>query len=41
MSHLTLALLGEGDFLVDGQRQPAAAALLEGQLSLLSNIFPR
>ena len=27
LSHMTLALMGEGDFLVDGQRQPAAAAL--------------
>ncbi len=27
LSHMTLALMGEGDFLVDGQRQPAAAVL--------------
>jgi histidine ammonia-lyase len=27
LSHLTLALLGEGEFMVDGQRQPAAQAL--------------
>ena len=27
LSHMTLALMGEGDFWVDGQRQPAAAML--------------
>jgi len=27
LSHMTLALLGEGEFIVDGQRQPAAQAL--------------
>jgi histidine ammonia-lyase len=27
LSHMTLALMGEGDFLVDGQRQPALAVL--------------
>jgi histidine ammonia-lyase len=27
LSHMTLALLGEGEFLVDGQRRPAAAVL--------------
>ncbi len=27
LSHMTLALMGEGDFLVDGQREPAAAVL--------------
>jgi histidine ammonia-lyase len=27
LSHMTLALMGESDFLVDGQRQPAAQAL--------------
>ena len=27
LSHMTLALMGEGDFLVDGQRQSAAAVL--------------
>jgi len=27
LSHLTLALMGEGEFLVDGQREPAAAVL--------------
>ena len=27
LSHMTLALMGEGDFLVDGVRQPAAAVL--------------
>jgi len=35
LSHLTLALLGEGDFLVDGQRQPAAAALLAKKIAPL------
>ncbi len=35
LSHLTLALLGEGDFLVDGQRQPAAAALQAQQITPL------
>ena len=29
LAHMTLALLGEGDFLVDGQRRPAGAALRE------------
>ncbi len=29
LSHMTLALLGEGDFLQDGRRVPAAAALRE------------
>ena len=28
LAHMTLALLGEGEMLVDGQRQPGAAALL-------------
>jgi histidine ammonia-lyase len=27
LAHMTLALMGEGDFLVDGQRRPAAAML--------------
>ncbi len=27
LAHMTLALMGEGDFLVDGQRRPAAAVL--------------
>jgi histidine ammonia-lyase len=27
LSHMTLALLGEGEFMVDGQRRPAAAVL--------------
>ena len=27
LAHMTLALMGEGEFLVDGQRQPAAAVL--------------
>ena len=27
LSHMTLALMGEGEFIVDGQRQPAAAVL--------------
>ncbi len=29
LAHMTLALLGEGEFIVDGQRRPAAAALRE------------
>jgi histidine ammonia-lyase len=29
LSHMTLALLGEGEFMVDGQRRPAGAVLAE------------
>ncbi len=29
LAHMTLALIGEGEFLVDGQRRPAAAVLAE------------
>jgi histidine ammonia-lyase len=31
LSHMTLALLGEGEFIVDGQRQPAAEVLRADQ----------
>ncbi|WP_374585303.1 histidine ammonia-lyase [Ideonella dechloratans] len=35
LSHMTLALLGEGEFLVDGQRRPAAAVLAEAGIAPL------
>ncbi|KAB0583293.1 histidine ammonia-lyase [Ideonella dechloratans] len=35
LSHMTLALLGEGEFLVDGQRRPAAAVLVEAGIAPL------
>jgi histidine ammonia-lyase len=35
LAHMTLALLGEGEMLVDGQRQPAAPALREAGIAPL------
>ncbi len=35
LAHMTLALMGEGEFLVDGVRQPAAAALQAQQIAPL------
>jgi len=35
LAHMTLALIGEGEFLVDGQRRPAAACLREAGLAPL------
>ena len=35
LSHMTLALLGEGEFLVDGQRRPAAPVLAEAGIAPL------
>ena len=35
LAHMTLALMGEGEFLVDGQRQPAAAVLRSRNLQPL------
>jgi histidine ammonia-lyase len=35
LSHMTLALIGEGEFLVDGRRQPAAAVLAEAGITPL------
>jgi histidine ammonia-lyase len=35
LSHMTLALLGEGDFFTDGERVPAAAALAQAGLKPL------
>jgi histidine ammonia-lyase len=35
LSHMTLALLGEGEFLVNGQRRPAAAVLREAGIAPL------
>ena len=36
LSHLTLALLGEGEFLVDGERRPAGAVLADAGLEPLA-----
>ena len=36
LSHMTLALLGEGDFLVDGQRRPAAEVLAKAGIAPLA-----
>ncbi|MBE0550515.1 MAG: histidine ammonia-lyase [Rubrivivax sp.] len=36
LAHMTLALLGEGEFLVDGQRRPAAAVLREHGIAPLA-----
>jgi histidine ammonia-lyase len=36
LAHMTLALLGEGEFLVDGQRQPAADVLRRAGLAPLT-----
>jgi histidine ammonia-lyase len=36
LSHMTLALLGEGEFLVDGQRRPAAQVLAQAGIAPLS-----
>lgn len=36
LAHMTLALLGEGEFLVDGVRRPAAACLREARLAPLT-----
>ena len=36
LSHMTLALIGEGEFLVDGQRRPAAPVLAEHGIAPLS-----
>ncbi|WP_396271204.1 histidine ammonia-lyase [Ideonella sp.] len=36
LSHMTLALLGEGDFLVDGQRRPAAEVLRQHGIAPLA-----
>lgn len=36
LSHMTLALIGEGEFLVDGQRKPAADVLLEAGIAPLA-----
>lgn len=35
LAHMTLALLGEGEFLVDGERRPAAAVLNEHRIEPL------
>ncbi len=35
LAHLTLALIGEGEFLVDGERRPAAAVLREAGIEPL------
>ncbi|NDY91330.1 histidine ammonia-lyase [Ideonella livida] len=35
LSHMTLALLGEGEFVVDGQRRPAAAVLAQAGIAPL------
>ncbi|HMN76834.1 MAG TPA: histidine ammonia-lyase [Burkholderiaceae bacterium] len=35
LAHMTLALLGEGEFLVDGERRPAAAVLKEHRIEPL------
>jgi histidine ammonia-lyase len=35
LSHMTLALMGEGEFLVDGQRRPAATVLRDAGLTPL------
>ncbi len=35
LSHMVLALLGEGEFMVDGQRQPAAAVLARHRIQPL------
>jgi histidine ammonia-lyase len=35
LSHMTLALIGEGEFLVDGQRRPAAGVLAEAGIAPL------
>jgi histidine ammonia-lyase len=35
LAHMTLALLGEGEMLVDGQRRPAAAALQQASIAPL------
>jgi histidine ammonia-lyase len=35
LAHMTLALMGEGDFLVDGQRQPAAEVLPQHGIAAL------
>jgi histidine ammonia-lyase len=35
LAHMTLALMGEGEFLVDGQRRPAAAALRDAGIEPL------
>jgi histidine ammonia-lyase len=35
LAHMTLALLGEGEMLVEGQRRPAAAALLQAGIAPL------
>jgi histidine ammonia-lyase len=36
LAHMTLALIGEGEFLVDGARRPAAACLLEAGIPPLT-----
>jgi histidine ammonia-lyase len=36
LAHMTLALIGEGEFLVDGERRPAAAALREAGIAPLA-----
>ncbi|WP_119289124.1 histidine ammonia-lyase [Azohydromonas sediminis] len=36
LAHMTLALMGEGDFLVDGARRPAAAVLREAGIAPLA-----
>ncbi len=36
LSHMTLALMGEGEFVVDGKRQPAAQALKEHGITPLA-----
>ncbi|MBL8301707.1 MAG: histidine ammonia-lyase, partial [Ideonella sp.] len=36
LSHMTLALIGEGEFLVDGARRPAAAVLREAGITPLA-----
>src|SRR6185436_19167838 len=35
LAHMTLALIGEGEFLVDGQRRPAATVLSEAGIAPL------
>ena len=35
LAHMTLALLGEGEFVVDGRREPAAAALQRARIAPL------
>jgi histidine ammonia-lyase len=36
LSHMVLALMGEGEFMVDGQRQPAAAVLQQHRITPLT-----